>query len=219
MEVNPIFSIVKDGDSTKYEFEVKLTAQLKPSSIICLLIPIKEKPQSSMVNEEIETMALLETEDSGQDTKTNPYSVYVELSEVLKNKNNPKSGLDSSKIEEILKNLKGEKDLAQIEFDASQAPTPTLTYRPSGGSSKPKPKPEEPAQEEPMAPVATPTTMYRLYNRLTGEHLYTTERDSLLTSDTWQNENRGWIAPSISDYPVYRLLNPNTGRGSPLHHG
>ncbi len=32
-----------------------------------------------------------------------------------------------------------------------------------------------------------------------------------MTSDTWQNEDQGWIAPTISDFPVYRLLNPNTG--------
>ena len=89
----------------------------------------------------------------------------------------------------------------------------TTSYKPSGGS-KPKPKPEQPA-EEPMEPVVgTPTTMYRLYNKLTGEHLYTidkNERDNLLTSDTWKDEGKGWIAPSVSDYPVYRLLNPNNG--------
>ena len=82
----------------------------------------------------------------------------------------------------------------------------------SGGTThkKPKPKPEEPA-----APVVgTPTPMYRLYNKLNGEHLFTTdkaERDNLLTSDTWSDEGQGWTAPSVSDTPVYRLLNPNTG--------
>ena len=83
------------------------------------------------------------------------------------------------------------------------------------GFSKPKPKPEAPVEEQPTTPVVgTPTSMYRLYNCLTGEHLYTTnkeERDSLLTSDTWKDEGQGWTAPSVSDFPVYRLLNPNTG--------
>ncbi|MDE5757329.1 MAG: hypothetical protein K2H85_01825, partial [Allobaculum sp.] len=93
--------------------------------------------------------------------------------------------------------------------------TVNTTSRPtSGGGNKKPTKPVEPEPEEPMTPVATPTTMYRLYNRLTGEHLYTidkNERDNLLTSDTWKDEGEGWIAPSVSDYPVYRLLNPNNG--------
>lgn len=81
----------------------------------------------------------------------------------------------------------------------------------SGGGSVSKPN----TPEEPSNPiVGKPTTMYRLYNRLTGEHLYTTdkaERDNLLTSDTWKDEGQGWTAPDVSDYPVYRLLNPNNG--------
>ncbi|MBD5423609.1 MAG: hypothetical protein HDR44_00565 [Allobaculum sp.] len=107
------------------------------------------------------------------------------------------------------------------EVDTSETPKEDLPYeittnpKPSGGGNKKpsKPKPEEPS-EEPMTPVGTPTTMYRLYNNLTGEHLYTidkNERDNLLTSDTWKDEGEGWIAPSVSDYPVYRLLNPNNG--------
>ena len=87
--------------------------------------------------------------------------------------------------------------------------------KPSGGGSSSSNKPTTtPKPEEPTQPVGTPTTMYRLYNRLTGEHLYTTdkaEKDHLLISDTWQDEGQGWIAPSESEYPVYRLLNPNNG--------
>ena len=85
------------------------------------------------------------------------------------------------------------------------------TVTPSRPSGNKKPKPEQPS-EEPV--IGTPTSMYRLYNKLTGEHLYTidkNERDNLLTSDTWKDEGEGWIAPSVSDYPVYRLLNPNNG--------
>ena len=68
--------------------------------------------------------------------------------------------------------------------------------------------------------VAQPSqtrTMYRLYNRYTGEHFYTasaTERDSLRNSG-WTYEGTGWIAPT-SGTPVYRLYNPWVDGGD--HH-
>lgn len=52
--------------------------------------------------------------------------------------------------------------------------------------------------------------MYRLYNRVTGEHFYTAnerERDILTTYD-WNYEGIGWYAPVKSSTPVYRLYNP-----------
>lgn len=61
--------------------------------------------------------------------------------------------------------------------------------------------------QDEMAPV------YRLYNRLTGEHLFTidpAERDALITSDTWKHEGESWTLPFHSEIPIYRLLNPNT---------
>lgn len=54
--------------------------------------------------------------------------------------------------------------------------------------------------------------MYRMYNRVTGEHLYTAsayERNSLMQGD-WNYEGVGWIAPKTGD-PVYRLYNPVLG--------
>ncbi len=56
-------------------------------------------------------------------------------------------------------------------------------------------------------------SMYRLYNRWSGEHLYTSstsERDSL-SSLGWNYEGEGWVAPATSNTPVYRLYNPYTG--------
>ena len=68
----------------------------------------------------------------------------------------------------------------------------------------------------PLRPAQT-RTMYRLYNRYTGEHFYTasaTERDSLRRSG-WTYEGTGWIAPT-SGTPVYRLYNPWVDGGD--HH-
>lgn len=100
-----------------------------------------------------------------------------------------------------------------FEAEVTQGSAPVTSSNKGGSSKKPTQKPEEPAPT--TAPtVGSPTTMYRLYNKLTGEHLFTTnkaEKDALLASDTWKDEGQGWIAPSTSDYPVYRLLNPNTG--------
>lgn len=56
------------------------------------------------------------------------------------------------------------------------------------------------------------TPMYRLYNRWTGEHLYTAkieERNDLMWR-YWNYEGIGWIAPKQSATPVYRLYNPYT---------
>ena len=52
--------------------------------------------------------------------------------------------------------------------------------------------------------------MFRLYNPYTGEHFYTSEKvekDSLVEVG-WRYECLGWIAPTKSDTPVYRLYNP-----------
>lgn len=55
--------------------------------------------------------------------------------------------------------------------------------------------------------------MYRLYNKNSGEHFYTSsavEKNNLV-SDGWANEGEAWIAPASSNTPVYRLYNPNSG--------
>ena len=60
--------------------------------------------------------------------------------------------------------------------------------------------------------------MHRLYNRYTGEHFYTasaTERDSLVKAG-WTSEGVGWVAPTKSNTPVYRLYNPYVTGGD--HH-
>lgn len=51
--------------------------------------------------------------------------------------------------------------------------------------------------------------MFRLYNRYTGEHLFTTDSVELveLVKVGWIYEGTGWIAPSVG-VPVYRLYNP-----------
>ena len=56
-------------------------------------------------------------------------------------------------------------------------------------------------------------TMTRLYNRWSGEHLYTSNASEVkdLTGRGWRNEGTAWIAPSKSSTPVYRLYNPYSG--------
>ena len=58
--------------------------------------------------------------------------------------------------------------------------------------------------------------VYRLYNRVTSEHLYTTnkkEYDTLpyKTRGNWVQEGIAWVAPKKSSTPVYRLYNPRSG--------
>lgn len=55
--------------------------------------------------------------------------------------------------------------------------------------------------------------MYRMYNKLSGEHLYTAdinERETLRRGD-WLYEGVGWVAPQKSTTPVYRLYNHRLG--------
>lgn len=55
------------------------------------------------------------------------------------------------------------------------------------------------------------TTVYRLYNPLNGEHLYTTdanEKDVLIKQHGWGYEGEAWYAPDNGQgTPVYRLYN------------
>ena len=57
--------------------------------------------------------------------------------------------------------------------------------------------------------VIARVAMFRLYNKYTGEHFYTSsseEKESLI-SGGWNDEGIGWYAPSMSTIPVYRLYN------------
>lgn len=57
--------------------------------------------------------------------------------------------------------------------------------------------------------------VYRLFNRWTTEHLFTTSSREYydLACDGWTQEGIAWYAPTAdeSDTPVYRLRNPYTG--------
>lgn len=52
-------------------------------------------------------------------------------------------------------------------------------------------------------------TLYRLYNKYTGEHLYTADKGEYdgLVDIGWTGEGVAWIAPTTGE-PVYRLFNP-----------
>lgn len=54
--------------------------------------------------------------------------------------------------------------------------------------------------------------VYRVYNRRTGEHLYTTDKNevNVLTKGDWNDEGIGWTT-SNAGTPVYRLYSPVTG--------
>ncbi|MGO2289985.1 MAG: SSURE domain-containing protein, partial [Lactococcus cremoris] len=56
--------------------------------------------------------------------------------------------------------------------------------------------------------------VYRLYNKMSGEHLYTTsayEYNTLtMTNSSWSGEKVAWKAPKTGNN-VYRVYNPNSG--------
>lgn len=55
--------------------------------------------------------------------------------------------------------------------------------------------------------------VWRLYNRWSGEHLFTTSKDEYdgLVKIGWNGENVAWVSPSTSNTPVYRMYNPWSG--------
>lgn len=61
--------------------------------------------------------------------------------------------------------------------------------------------------------VTNRKTMLRLYNHTSGEHFYTSNiaEHAALIDMGWKDEGIAWIAPILSDIPVYRLYNPNSG--------
>lgn len=71
-----------------------------------------------------------------------------------------------------------------------------------------------PADDPVTQPDESSKGLYRLYNTLSGEHFFTTnkeERNQLLTSSTWKEEGLGWSVSEASEAPIYCVLNPNTG--------
>ncbi len=70
------------------------------------------------------------------------------------------------------------------------------------------------AQETPVERV----TMWRLYNKWTGEHFYTSNADEQknLVKVGWTDEGIGWYAPKKTSSPIYRLYNPYVEGGD--HH-
>lgn len=92
---------------------------------------------------------------------------------------------------------------------------------------------DAPAVEEAPAPAAAAATpaattatstaasassqptvrMYRIYNRWSGEHLFTSDLNEVKTNVAlgWTDEGLGWESPETSKTPVYRLYNPYSG--------
>lgn len=64
-----------------------------------------------------------------------------------------------------------------------------------------------------VEPPAATVPMYRLYNRWSGEHLFTTDYSeySYLASIGWSQEGVAWNAPASGGTPVWRLYNPYSG--------
>ena len=66
------------------------------------------------------------------------------------------------------------------------------------------------------AKAAASVSLYRLYNRYNGEHLYTmssAERDDLVR-DGWRYEGVGWYSAASTGVAVYRQFNPYVSVGT-----
>ena len=69
--------------------------------------------------------------------------------------------------------------------------------------------------------AAETQTVFRMYNPITSEHLFTTSESEYesLTAHNWKQEGRAWSSPTSSAKGVYRLYNPALGAlGKMSHH-
>ena len=78
-------------------------------------------------------------------------------------------------------------------------------------------EPAKPAEKEPVKEItaAGSGALYRLYNRYSGDHLYTKDiaEAKKAQANGWSYEGVAWTAPKTGD-PVFRLYSPQSG----LHH-
>ena len=67
--------------------------------------------------------------------------------------------------------------------------------------------------EDAAARSGSQVTVWRLYNRWSGEHLFTTDREEYdgLVAVGWSGEGEAWRSPAESDNEVWRLYNPYSG--------
>lgn len=64
-----------------------------------------------------------------------------------------------------------------------------------------------------VLPLDQSQAIFRLYNVWTGEHLFSGNFDEiqmLLKTGFWKTEGVAWKAPSVSPWPVYRVMDPIT---------
>ncbi|WP_322155442.1 CAP domain-containing protein [Paratractidigestivibacter sp.] len=104
---------------------------------------------------------------------------------------------------------------AEVTFKITKGDSGSSSGSGSGGSDSGSDSGDSSGSTQ---PTAGKVTMYRLYNKYTGEHFYTAnkaEKDNLANIG-WTYEGVGWTAPSKSSTPVYRLYNKYVPGGD--HH-
>lgn len=217
-----VLEAVVSKSNDKTTIQLKLSVSLKEDSLINLVFNnLKKKPilQNALIETETEAISSISIEDLGNQVTIKKISVK----EAFKD-----GKIDSDKIKEILK------DYDTTNFNFNSAPSQNSSFKidsldqpitiafaestpvySSGGSKKPNKKPVDSEPEQPTSTTSgKKTVLYRLYNNLTGEHFFTSnkeERDSLLQDEAWDDEGQGWKTPEFSNLPIYRLCNPNNG--------
>jgi hypothetical protein len=62
--------------------------------------------------------------------------------------------------------------------------------------------------------------VYRMYNSITSEHLYTVDKTEYqnLLAEHWTQEGEAWLSPDSGEKGVYRLYNPGLGALCKMSH-
>ena len=205
--INAANASVKDNEhpDTKFTVEVKDKGGLKAKAgTYTVTLGVKEIPSLT------KTITVTVEEDP-HDYVFNADDISIKTSEVAKldiikaSKASVKDNKNSaSKFTVVVKDkggLKAKAGTYTVTLGVKEVPSLTKKIKVKVTDATPKPD-------------ATYQTMYRVYNKNTGEHLYTAsafERNSLVKGG-WSNEGIGWKAPTKGT-AVYRVYNPNAQGG------
>ena len=167
-----------------------------------------------------ETEIIMEESPAPEEASPSPEAEIVYEESTAEPAETPEASLEPEPTEVPTPDITEEPEPTEVpmpeiteEPEPTEIPMPEITEEPEP-SMTPEPTEEpQPSASPTPTPEAVPVSVYRMYNRKTGDHFYTVSKDekNSLSGTGWLDEGIGWIAPSWSLTPVYRVYNEKSG--------